>query len=86
MATVPSAITLLFRPNIRQLLPEQETVLLALFAEGPATMLKPVISEEKLNDHWRPAGCAPPNDARLMGRAIVPPGTAEPDPMESVTL
>jgi hypothetical protein len=55
VATVPSAMTLLFRPKIRQVFPEQETDLPALVAEGPATTVTTVMSDKKLKVHWRPA-------------------------------
>jgi hypothetical protein len=45
-ATVPSAITVLLNPSIRQLFPEQERNLAALVVDAPATTVTPVISEE----------------------------------------
>ena len=50
-AAVPSAITLLLNPTIKQLFAEQETDFPALVADAPATTVTPVMSEEKLNDH-----------------------------------
>jgi hypothetical protein len=85
-ATVPSAIVLLLNPAMRQLFPKQETDFPAFVADVPATTVTPVISEEKLNDHWRAAVWAPPVDVKLIGRATVPPGVPDPDPMDSVTL
>ncbi len=85
-ATVPSAITLLLNPTRRQLFAEHEMDLPALVADGPATTVTPVISEEKLNDHWRLAGWAPPLDVRVIGRSTVPPGVPGPDPTDNVTL
>ena len=55
VATIPSAMTLLFKPKIRQLFPEQETDLPALVADGPTTTVTPVMFGEELNVHWRPA-------------------------------
>lgn len=46
----------LFNPNTRQVVPEQETDFWAAVAEPPATTVTPVISEEKLKDHCNPAG------------------------------
>ena len=83
---MPSAITLLLNPTSRQLFAEQEMDLPALVADAPATAVTPVMSEEKLNDHWRLAVWAPPVDARVIGRSMVPPGVAVPDPMDNVTL
>lgn len=85
-ATVPFAMTLLLNPTIRQLFPEHEIDFPASVAAVPATTVTPVMSEGKLNVHCRPVLCAPPVDAKLIGRAIVPPGTLEPDPSERVTL
>ena len=51
MATVPSAMMLLFKPKIKQLFPEQETDFPALVADAPATTVTPVMSEEKLKVH-----------------------------------
>ena len=55
VATVPSAMMLPFRPKIRQVFPEQETDLPALVAEGPVATVTPVMSDEKLKVHCRPA-------------------------------
>ena len=44
--TVPSGITVLLNPTIRQLLPEQERDLPALVVADPAATVTPVISEE----------------------------------------
>jgi hypothetical protein len=46
VATVPSAIAVLLKPRIRQLVAEQLTPLPALMADGPATTVTLVISEE----------------------------------------
>jgi len=86
VATVPSAMTLPFRPKIRQMLPEQETDLPAFVAEGPAATVTPVMSDEKLKVHWRPAVWAPPGDVILIGRETVPPVVPGPDPTDNVTL
>ena len=85
-ATVPSAMTLLLKPTMRQLFPEQETDFPALLADVPTTTVKPVISEETLKDHWRLAVWAPPVDVRLIGRAAVPPAVPDADPMDNVML
>ena len=55
-ATGPSAITVLLNPTIRQVFPEQDSDFPAFVADVPATTVTPVISEEKLKDHWSPAG------------------------------
>jgi len=55
VAIVPSAMMLPFRPKIRQVLPEQKMDLPAFVAEGPAATVTPVMSDEKLKVHWRPA-------------------------------
>jgi len=46
VATVPSAMAVLLKPRRRQLFPEHVMFLLALIADGPATTLTLVISEE----------------------------------------
>lgn len=76
-------MTVEFMPKIKQVFPVQSTDLLAFVAEVPATTLTLVMSDEKLNDHWRPATL--PEDAMTTGRLTVPPGTPEPDPRVSVT-
>lgn len=86
VATAPSGMTLLFRPKIRHLFPEQETDLSALVVEGPATTVTPVMSDEKVKVHWRPAVCASPDELKLMGRETVPPGVPGLDPIDSVIL
>jgi len=55
-ATGPSAITVLLNPTIRQVFPEQDRDFPAFVADVPATTVTPVISEEKVKDHWSPAG------------------------------
>ena len=45
-ATVPSDIAVLLKPRTKQLLAEQVIVFPALLAEGPATTVTLVISEE----------------------------------------
>ena len=55
-ATGPSAITVLLNPTIRQVFPEQDSDFPAFVADVPATTVTPVISEEKVKDHWSPAG------------------------------
>ena len=47
VATVPSAITVLLMPASRQIFVEHVTLLPALVADGPATTVTPVISEEE---------------------------------------
>jgi hypothetical protein len=86
IATVPSAITGLFNPTTTQVFPKQERDFPAFVVEGPATTVTPVISEDKLKDHWSPAVWAPPVDVSLIGRATVPPGVPDPDPIDNVTL
>jgi hypothetical protein len=51
VATVPSAMAVLLKPRIRQVLPEHVTLLPALVADGPAATVTLVISEEYMNDH-----------------------------------
>ena len=46
IATVPSAIAVELKPKSRQLFPEHVMLLPAFVAEGPATTVTPVISEE----------------------------------------
>lgn len=46
VATVPSAIAVELKPKIRQLFPEHVTLLPEFVADGPATTVTPVISEE----------------------------------------
>ena len=46
VATVPSAIVVELKPRIRQLFPEQLTLFAALVADGPATTVTLVISDE----------------------------------------
>jgi hypothetical protein len=46
VATVPSAIAVLLKPRSRQLFAEHVMLLPALVADGPATTVTPVISEE----------------------------------------
>ena len=58
----------------------------AAVADAPAATVKLVMSEEKLNVHWRPEVCAPPAEARLIGRTTVPPAVPVADPSERVTL
>ena len=90
VATVPSAITLLFNPAMRQLFPEQERDFPALVRDASAATVTNVTSEEKLKDHWSPV--APPGgvtmlvDVSLMGSTIVPPGVPDPDPTDKATL
>jgi hypothetical protein len=55
VATVPSAMVLLFKPKRIQIFPEQETDFPALVAEDPAVTVTPVMSDEKLKAHWMPA-------------------------------
>jgi hypothetical protein len=86
IATGPLAMTLLFNPTIKQLFPTQDTDFPALVADAPVATDTFVMFEEKLNVHWRPAVCALPESARLIGSATVPPGDAEPDPMDNETL
>ncbi len=76
----------LFNPNTRQVVPEQDTDFWAAVAEPPATTVTPVISEEKLKDHCNPAGWAPPDELWPTPSVMVPPGTADPDPMERFML
>jgi hypothetical protein len=86
VATVPSAMIVELKPRMRQLFPEQLMLLPAFVAAGPATTETLVISEEKVKDHCRPAGCAPPNVVRVMGKLTDEPGVPEPDPIPMVTL
>src|SRR5579864_19978 len=86
IATGPLAMALLFNPTIKQLFPAQDTDFPALVADAPVATVTFVMFEEKLNVHSRPAGCAPPDGAKLIGSAIVPPGDPEPDPMDNETL
>jgi hypothetical protein len=86
IATMPSAITARLNPTMRQLFPEQETDFPAFVVDEPATTVTPVISEEKLKDHWSPTVWAPPLEVRLIGRATVPPDVPDPDPMDNVML
>ena len=51
VATVPSAIAVLLKPRSRQLFPEHVMLLPALVADGPATTVTLVISEENAKDH-----------------------------------
>jgi len=46
VATVPSAIAVALKPKMRQLFPEQLMLLPALVADGPATTVTLVISDE----------------------------------------
>jgi hypothetical protein len=46
VATVPSVIAVLLKPRSRQLFPKHVILLPALVAEGPATIVTPVISAE----------------------------------------
>jgi hypothetical protein len=46
VATVPSAITVALTPKSTQIFPEHVMLLPAFVAEGPATTVTPVISEE----------------------------------------
>jgi hypothetical protein len=85
-ATVPSAITVLLMPATRQLFAEQERDFPALVVDAPATTVTPVISEEKLKDHWSPVAWAPPVDATVIGTVTVPPAVPDPDASERVTL
>jgi len=86
VATVPSGITVLLNPTIRQLFPEQERDFPAAVVDALATTETRVMSEEKLKVHWRPEVCAPPADVRLIGRATVPPAVPVVDPRDRVTL
>jgi hypothetical protein len=86
VATVPSAITLLFRPKMMQLFPEQETDLPAFVADAPATTVTLVISDEKLKVHWRPAVWAPPEEVKVIGSETLPPAVPDADPIDNVTL
>ena len=83
---MPSAIAVELKPKIRQLFPEQVTLLPAFVVDGPATTVTLVISEEKLKDHCSPAVCAPPDDVKVIGRAIVEPAVLEPEPIPTATL
>ena len=85
VATVPSGKVLVLNPNARQVLPEQLNDLPAAVVDDPATTPTRLRSEEKLKDHWRPAGFVPPPE-RLTGRETVPPGTPEADPIERETV
>jgi len=86
VATVPSAITLLLNPTIRQLFPEQERDFPAAVVDAVATTETLVMSEEKLKVHWSPEVCAPPADERLIGRTTVPPAVPVADPSDRVTF
>lgn len=46
VATGPSAMTVLLKPTIRQLFPEQESDFPAAVVDVPATTVTPVMSEE----------------------------------------
>ena len=54
-ATVPSAIAGVLMPITRQLFPKQVRDCPPFVVDVPATTVTPVISEEKLKDHWSPA-------------------------------
>jgi hypothetical protein len=86
IATGPLPMTLLFNPTIKQLFPTQDTDFPALAADAPGATVTVVMFEEKLKVHWRPAVCAPPESAKLIGSVTVPPGDPEPDPMDNETL
>lgn len=64
----------------------QETVLPAAVAELPVETVTPVMSEEKLNDHSNAAAWAPPDVAKVSGRAMVPPAVPDPEPIDRLTL
>ena len=85
-ATVPPEITLALSPSTMQVVALQETVLPAATAELPVETVTAVMSDEKLNDHSRAVGWAPPEDARVSGRAIVPPAVLVPEPMDRLML
>jgi hypothetical protein len=85
-ATVPSAIAVLLMPATRQLFPLQERDFPALLVEAPATTVTPVISEEKLKDHWSPVVWAPPVEATVIGTVTLPPGVPDPDPIDRTTF
>ena len=86
MAMGPSSSTEAFNPMMRQLFPEHERLLPASVVDEPATTVTPVISGEKPKDHWSPAVGAPSADVRVMGREMVPPAVADPDPIDNVML
>jgi len=86
VAKVPSEITLLLNPTIRQLFPEQERDFPAAVVDAVATTETLVMSEEKLKVHWSPEVCAPPADERLIGRTTVPPAVPVADPSDRVTF
>ena len=73
-------------PAARQLFPEQERDFPAAVVDVPAATVTLVMSEEKLKVHWSEELCAPPVDARLMGRTTVPPAVPVAEPIDRVTL
>lgn len=85
VATTPSGKVLVLSPNARHVLPEQLSDLPADVVEDPALTLTRLRSDEKLNDHCRPAGLVPP-PARRTGRLTVPPATPEADPIVRETV
>ena len=85
-ATVPAEITVVFSPKTMHVVPLQETDLPAAVAELPPATVTRVISEEKLNDHCRAAGWAPPEVDKLSGSAIVLPAVLDPEPIDKLML
>ena len=86
VATGPSGITLLLKPTIRQLFPEQESDFPAAVVDAVAATDTTVTSEEKLKVHWSPEVCAPAADARVMGSTTALPAVPVVDPRDNVTL
>lgn len=54
--------------------------------EFPRATVTPVISVEYVNNHWKPAACAPPEEAMVIGRTTEPPAAPAPEPSKRVTL